>query len=100
MLHKNLVIETKNHTPVFLSAEQQKGREASQKRSPLDLIMNQFRRKTSSAERKKASVGRLFRSSESNDRKSEGIPETRETESSEEKDHVKLGTGSNVTFPC
>lgn len=59
--------------------------------------MNQFRRKTSFTERKKAPVGRLFRLSESNDRKSEGISETKETESSDEKDGVRMGTGAEVT---
>lgn len=83
---------------VFLSSDHQKRREGPQKRSPLDLIMNQFRRKTSFTDRKKASVGRLFRPSESNDRKSEGIPEAKEIESSEEKDSVKLGTGMDIAF--
>ncbi|XP_060718023.1 leucine-rich repeat-containing protein 31 isoform X1 [Tachysurus vachellii] len=71
-----------------MEAEQQKGREASQRRSPLDLIMNQFRRKSSFTEKKAASVGRPFRSSESSDRKSEGIPEAKEMEN-REKDSVK-----------
>ncbi|KAM9439398.1 leucine-rich repeat-containing protein 31-like isoform 3-T4 [Clarias gariepinus] len=77
------------------SAEQQKGHEASQKRSPLDLIMNQFRRKTSFTERKKPSMGRLFRPSESNDKKGGGIPEAKETESGEEKDSVNPGADSS-----
>lgn len=83
---------------VFLSAVQQKGRETSQKRSPLDLIMNQFRRKTSFTEKKNTSVGRLFRTSESKDKKSAGIPEAKETESGEEKDGMKIGAGKNFVF--
>ncbi|XP_058233081.1 leucine-rich repeat-containing protein 31 isoform X2 [Hemibagrus wyckioides] len=79
---------------VCVSAEQQKGRETSHRRSPLDLIINPFRRKSSFTERKKASVGRLFRPSESSDRKSAGIPEVRETESGKEKDGVKPGAES------
>ncbi|XP_053467948.1 leucine-rich repeat-containing protein 31 isoform X2 [Ictalurus furcatus] len=78
-----------------MDSVQQKGREASQKRSPLDLIMNQFRRKTSFTEKKNTSVGRLFRPSESKDKKSAGIPEAKETESGEEKDGMKLGAESS-----
>ncbi|MCJ8745926.1 hypothetical protein PDJAM_G00135870 [Pangasius djambal] len=76
-----------------MASEQLKGREA-QKRSPLDLIMSQFRRRTSFTERKKPSTGRLFRPSESSDKKSEGIPEAKETESGEEKDSVRLAAES------
>lgn len=83
---------------MFLSAVQQKGRETSQKRSPLDLIMNQFRRKTSFTEKKNTSVGRLFRTSESKDKKGAGIPEAKETESGEEKDGMKIGAGKNFVF--
>ncbi|XP_027029553.2 leucine-rich repeat-containing protein 31 [Tachysurus fulvidraco] len=72
-----------------MEAEQQKRREASQRRSPLDLIMNQFRRKSSFTEKKATSVGRPFRPSESSDGKSEGIPEAKEMENREEKDGVK-----------
>ncbi|TUS40678.1 Ski-like protein [Bagarius yarrelli] len=54
------------------SAEQPKGCQVSQKKSPLELIIKQFRRKT---EKKTASGSRLFPPSESRDRKSEGIPE-------------------------
>ncbi|XP_034153764.1 leucine-rich repeat-containing protein 31 isoform X2 [Pangasianodon hypophthalmus] len=78
-----------------MASEQLKGREATQKRSPLDLIMNQFRRRTSFTERKKPSMGRLFRPSESNDKKSEGIPEAKEPEISEEKDSVRLAAESS-----
>lgn len=56
--------------------------------------MNQFRRKTSFTERKKPSMGRLFRPSESNDKKGGGIPEAKETESGEEKDSVNPGKGT------
>ncbi|XP_062841598.1 leucine-rich repeat-containing protein 31 [Trichomycterus rosablanca] len=59
-----------------------------QKRSPLDLIMNQIRRKASFTERKKPSMGRLFRPSESNDRKNGGTPETKVTESNDGKDRI------------
>lgn len=79
-----------------LSAERQKGRETSRRRSPLDLIIDPFRRKSSFTERKEASAGRLFRPSESGDGKSEGIPEVRETESGEEKDGVRPGAGKNI----
>ncbi|XP_072546448.1 leucine-rich repeat-containing protein 31 isoform X2 [Salminus brasiliensis] len=79
-----------------MESDQQKGREGPQKRSPLDLIMNQIRRKTSFSERKKPSVGRLFRPSVSSD-KNVDIPETKETESSEGKDSTGPGTESSDT---
>ncbi|KAI7792617.1 putative leucine-rich repeat-containing protein 31, partial [Triplophysa rosa] len=59
------------------------------KRSPLDLIMNQLRRKTSFTERKKPSVGRLFRPSESSDKREVGIPELKESEANEGKDNTE-----------
>ncbi|XP_007232743.3 leucine-rich repeat-containing protein 31 isoform X3 [Astyanax mexicanus] len=76
------------------SAEQQKARDGPQKRSPLDLIMNQIRRKTSFTERKKPTMGRLFRPSVSSDKNSD-IPETKESESSEGKDSAGPGTESS-----
>ncbi|XP_052398493.1 leucine-rich repeat-containing protein 31-like isoform X2 [Carassius gibelio] len=62
------------------STESTKGKESVQKRSPLDLIMNQLRRKASFTERKKPAVGRLFRPSESSDKRNVGIPEVKESE--------------------
>ncbi|XP_028813233.1 leucine-rich repeat-containing protein 31 [Denticeps clupeoides] len=72
--------------------ESQKGRDGSQKRSPLDLIMNQIRRKTSFTERRqKPSVGRLFRTSENSDRRNGGVPEVKEQDAFE-KENSEPGT--------
>lgn len=59
-------------------ADGQRGREAGQKRSPFDLIMNQIRRKRPGSDRKSSSGRFLSRQSESG-----GIPEDRETEERE-----------------
>lgn len=59
----------------------------NQKRSPLDLIMNQLRRKAIFTERKKPAVSRLFRQSESNSKRNGEIPELKESEGSEEKEN-------------
>uniref|UniRef100_A0A8B9KU35 Leucine rich repeat containing 31 n=1 Tax=Astyanax mexicanus TaxID=7994 RepID=A0A8B9KU35_ASTMX len=53
--------------------------------------MNQIRRKTSFTERKKPTMGRLFRPSVSSDKNSD-IPETKESESSEGKDNSEIGS--------
>ncbi|XP_046689366.1 leucine-rich repeat-containing protein 31 isoform X1 [Silurus meridionalis] len=79
------------------SAEQQKGRETSQRRSPLDLIINQFRRKTTYTAKKKASLGHVFRPSESNNVKNEGIPEARETEGGEERDRAESSDNAEIS---
>lgn len=73
------------------STESTKGKESVQKRSPLDLIMNQLRRKASFTERKKPAVGRLFRPSESSDKRNVGIPEVKESEASEGKENNEPG---------
>ncbi|XP_016134403.1 leucine-rich repeat-containing protein 31 isoform X1 [Sinocyclocheilus grahami] len=74
-----------------------KGKESVQKRSPLDLIMNQLRRKASFTERKKPAVGRLFRPSESSDKRNGGIPEVKESEASEGKENNEPGKEINDT---
>ncbi|XP_066540441.1 leucine-rich repeat-containing protein 31 isoform X2 [Hoplias malabaricus] len=79
-----------------MESDPPRGREASQKRSPLDLIMNQIRKKTTFTERKKPSMGRLFRPSVNSD-KNEDISETKETDSSEGKDSTGPGTESSDT---
>nr|XP_009295766.1 leucine-rich repeat-containing protein 31 [Danio rerio] len=79
------------------SSEAARGKESVQKRSPLDLIMNQLRRKTSFTERKKTSVGRLFRPSESSDRKNGGIPEIKESDLSEGKENKEPERESSIT---
>ncbi|KAK2870186.1 hypothetical protein Q8A67_024578 [Cirrhinus molitorella] len=79
------------------SAESTKGKESVQKRSPLDLIMNQFRRKASFTERKKPAVGRLFRPSESSDKKNVGIPEVKESDASDGKENNEPGKEINNT---
>ncbi|XP_052452122.1 leucine-rich repeat-containing protein 31 [Carassius gibelio] len=76
------------------STESTKGKESVQKRSPLDMIMNQLRRKASFTERKKPAVGRLFRPSES-DKRNSGIPEVKE--SSEGKENNEPGKEINDT---
>ncbi|KTG03210.1 hypothetical protein cypCar_00010329 [Cyprinus carpio] len=73
------------------STESTKGKESVQKRSPLDLIMNQLRRKASFTERKKPAVGRFFRPSESSDKRNVGIPEVKESEASEGKENNEPG---------
>ncbi|KAK1806495.1 hypothetical protein P4O66_005010, partial [Electrophorus voltai] len=80
-----------------LLPDQQRGRDGSQKRSPLDMIMNQIRRKTSFTERRKPSVGRFFRSSESSEKKNADITETKETEINEGRNSRGTGTESNET---
>nr|XP_023686090.1 leucine-rich repeat-containing protein 31 isoform X1 [Paramormyrops kingsleyae] len=61
------------------------------KRSPLDLIMNQIRRKKSFSERlQKPSVSRFFRPFESEDRKESGV-----SEEGEDKEDVSPGTGES-----
>ncbi|XP_051970286.1 leucine-rich repeat-containing protein 31 isoform X2 [Xyrauchen texanus] len=72
-----------------------KGKDSVQKRSPLDLIMNQLRRKTSFTEKKKPAVGRFFRPSESSEKKNAGIPEMKEPEAGEGKDSTEPGTDTN-----
>ncbi|XP_073687070.1 leucine-rich repeat-containing protein 31 [Garra rufa] len=79
------------------STESNKGKESVQKRSPLDLIMNQFRRKASFTERKKPAVGRLFRPSESSDKKNVGIPEVKESDTSDGKENNEPGKEINNT---
>uniref|UniRef100_A0A8C1CMX2 Leucine rich repeat containing 31 n=1 Tax=Cyprinus carpio carpio TaxID=630221 RepID=A0A8C1CMX2_CYPCA len=79
------------------STEATKGKESVQKRSPLDLIMNQLRRKASFTERKKPAVGRLFRPSESRDKRNVGIPEVKESEASEGKENNEPGKEINDT---
>lgn len=74
------------------SSDVQRGRDGSQKRSAIDLIMNQLRRKTS-FERRQRPVGFLFRPGENNDRKNEGIPERIESDSSEGR-NTESGTGT------
>ncbi|XP_062377689.1 leucine-rich repeat-containing protein 31 [Sardina pilchardus] len=66
------------------SSDGQRGRDGSQKRSAIDLIMNQIRRKTS-FERRQRPVGFLFRPGENNDRKSRSISEMKEPDGSEGK---------------
>jgi len=75
------------------TAEATKGKEGVQKRSPLDLLMNQLRRKASFTERKKPAVGRLFRPSESSDKRNSNIPEMKESEASEGKENNDPGKG-------
>ncbi|XP_076147420.1 leucine-rich repeat-containing protein 31 isoform X1 [Alosa pseudoharengus] len=85
------------------SSDAQRVRDGSQKRSAIDLIMNQIRRKAS-FERRQRPVGFLFRPGENNDRKSKGIPEMKESDSSEGKstasgtdtDPVDMEVGSVV----
>ncbi|XP_059390932.1 leucine-rich repeat-containing protein 31-like isoform X1 [Carassius carassius] len=79
------------------STESTKGKESVQKRSPLDLIMNQLRRKASFTERKKPAVSRLFRPSESSDKRNVGIPEVKESEASEGKEKNEPGKEINDT---
>lgn len=79
------------------STEATKGKESVQKRSPLDLLMNQLRRKASFTERKKPAVGRLFRPSESSDKRNSGIPEMKESEASEGKENNDPGKEINNT---
>ncbi|XP_026093673.1 leucine-rich repeat-containing protein 31-like [Carassius auratus] len=79
------------------STESTKGKESVQKRSPLDLIMNQLRRKASFTERKKPAVGRLFRPSESSDKRNVGIPEVKESEADEGKEKNEPGKEINDT---
>ncbi|KAM4606460.1 leucine-rich repeat-containing protein 31 isoform 1-T1 [Polymixia lowei] len=71
-----------------MEADGQPGRDSGQRRSPLDLIMNQIRRKRTAADRK--SSGRFL--SRASDRG--GIPEDRETEDREER-----AEGSGVVEP-
>ncbi|XP_030625304.1 leucine-rich repeat-containing protein 31 [Chanos chanos] len=68
------------------SSDPPKGQEGSPKRSPLDLIMNQIRKRRSFTDRKKSSVSRLFRTSESNDKIDGGVSEMKETVSAEGKE--------------
>ncbi|XP_076868289.1 leucine-rich repeat-containing protein 31 isoform X2 [Brachyhypopomus gauderio] len=82
-----------------MDTENQRGRDGSQKRSPLDMIMNQLRRKTSFTERKKPSVGRFFRPSENNEKNNVSIPETKETEISEGKNSTQPETESGGVDP-
>lgn len=85
-----------NYISIFvITAEATKGKESVQKISPLNLIMNQLRRKASFAERKKPTMGRLFRPSESNDKRNSGIPEMKESEASEGKDNNDPGKGGH-----
>ncbi|XP_048030188.1 leucine-rich repeat-containing protein 31 isoform X2 [Megalobrama amblycephala] len=79
------------------STEATKGKENVQKISPLNLIMNQLRRKASFTERKKPTMGRLFRPSESNDKRNSGIPEMKESEASEGKENNDPGKEINNT---
>ncbi|XP_048866548.1 LOW QUALITY PROTEIN: leucine-rich repeat-containing protein 31-like [Brienomyrus brachyistius] len=66
----------------------------SPKRSPLDLIMNQIRRKKSFSERlQKPSVSRFFRPFESEDRKESGV-----SEEGEDKEDVPPGTGESESL--
>ncbi|KAI2648919.1 Leucine-rich repeat-containing protein 31 [Labeo rohita] len=53
--------------------------------------MNQFRRKASFTERKKPAVGRLFRPSESSDKKNVGIPEVKESDATDGKENNEPG---------
>lgn len=92
-----MIVVLKTTINPFLSshAESTKGKESVQKRSPLDLIMNQLRRKASFTERKKPAVGRFFRPSESSDKRNVGIPEVKESEASEGKENNEPGKGGH-----
>ncbi|XP_042566156.1 leucine-rich repeat-containing protein 31 isoform X2 [Clupea harengus] len=76
------------------SSDAQRSRDGSQKRSAIDLIMNQIRRKTSFTERRQKPVGFLFRPGENNDRKNGGIPEMKESDNSEGKNTESENTDS------
>lgn len=77
---------------INISVDAQRSRDGSQKRSAIDLIMNQIRRKTSFTERRQKPVGFLFKPGENNDRKNGGIPEMKESDNSEGK-NTESGAG-------